>query len=133
MKIIIGIILCMPFVAWAQDMEAMMKQMQEMQACMEKVDQSELASFGEKGQKLEANVKALCASGDRGRAQDEVIAFSKTVADSKALKQMNKCLEMIKGAMAGMMPEKQAMPFSEFDESDYADMHVCDADSFKAK
>ena len=48
------------------DMQKMMQKMQEMQACMEKVDQSELKSIEQRSQQIEAEVKSLCAGGKRG-------------------------------------------------------------------
>ena len=44
------------------DMQKMMQQMQEAQACMEKIDQSQLDALEKKAKQFEAEMKSLCAA-----------------------------------------------------------------------
>ena len=55
------------------DMQKMMQQMQEAQACMEKIDQSQLDALEKKAKQFEAEMKSLCASGKRAAAQDRAM------------------------------------------------------------
>lgn len=100
------------------DMQNMMQKMQEMQACMEKIDKTELKRFEQRSYQLEADVKSLCASGKRSAAQDKAMTFSKEMINSDAMKTMRKCTAGLKE----MMPK---IPFADQDV-DYSSRHVCD-------
>ena len=131
MKKLAIILLCLaPITSYAQnpmgmseaDMDKMMRQMQEAQACMEKIDQAELDALEKKANQFEAEMKSLCASGKRDQAQEKAMVYVKQVVNSSAVKQARKCGEMMKGAMQGM---GQSMPFMDEDK-DYTSQHVCD-------
>ena len=76
-KLAITLLCLTPIISFAQnpmgmseaDMQKMMQQMQEAQACMEKIDQAELDVLEKKAEKFEAEMKSLCASGKRDAAQ----------------------------------------------------------------
>jgi len=89
-----------------QDMQKMMQMMQQAQACMEKVDTSQLEKLHEKGQRVETRVKKLCKAGDTAAALREGMAFAKTVNSSSALKQMRKCTDKLRGMLP---PQTMAM------------------------
>ena len=65
-KLAITILCLLPVISFAQnpmgmseaDMQKMMQQMQEAQACMEKIDQSELERLEKKAQSFEAETKS---------------------------------------------------------------------------
>jgi len=130
-KLTITLLCLLPITSFAQnpmgmseaDMQKMMVQMQEAQACMEKVDQSQLKALENKSKQFQADMKSLCASGKRGEAQDKAIAFSKEVMNDPAVKQVRKCSEKMKGMMQGMT---QNMPYMGEDK-DYSNTHVCDS------
>lgn len=121
-------LLCLiPIISFAQnpmgtsqeDMEKMMQQMQEAQACMEKIDQSELEALERKAEKFEAEMKSLCVSGKRDAAQEKAMVYTKEIVKSSAVQAAKKCSEKMKGMM-------QAMPMMDQDK-DYSSQHVCDS------
>lgn len=103
------------------DMQNLMQVMQKMQECMAKVDQQELERLEEEGNKMEAELKALCEQGKRDKAQKKAIAFSKKIMKNPALIQMKECGELTKG----MMPPGSEEPTLD-EEFDFTNRHVCD-------
>ena len=102
-----------------QDMQKMMQQMEEVQACMAKIDQSELEVLERKAEIFEAEMKSLCASGKRDAAQQKAMVYTKEIVKSAAVQAAKKCSEKMKGMM-------QAMPMMDQDK-DYSSLHVCDS------
>lgn len=120
--------LLMPAMAIAQnypgmsdgDMQNMMQQMQEAQACMQGIDQSRMKSFEQRASKIESDIKTLCANGERDAAQEEAIAFAREMDGDPDIQKMRKCGEK----MRGMMP---AMPYmDQAKASGTSGGHVCD-------
>jgi UTP:GlnB (protein PII) uridylyltransferase len=127
MKILsIIILLIMPAIASAQnyrgmneqDMQKMMQQMQEMETCMQNIDQTKLKALEQRSNQFEAEMKSLCADGRRDEAQTKAIAFGREFSTDPTIQAMRKCGEL----MQGVMP---VMPFMDEDE-DYSSRHVCD-------
>ncbi len=120
------LLLLIPMIAAAQnyqgmneeDMQKVMQQMQKMQACMQNVDQDKLKALEQRSKKFEAEVKSMCDSGKRDKAQQKAISFGMEIAKDPSMQQMRKCGELSKG----MMPK---MPFMDQDK-DYSSHHVCD-------
>lgn len=100
------------------DMQKMIQQMEKMQSCMEKVDESKLKALEKRSHQMEAEVKSLCASGKRDEAQKEAIAFGKEIANNATMQSMMKCGEIMKQAMP-------KMTFTGLDKES-ANIHVCD-------
>ena len=100
------------------DMQQMMQQMEKMQSCMQKVDTSRLKALEQRSQKMEAEVRSLCASGKRDAAQEKAIAFGKTVSSDPAMKTLARCGEMMKDAMPDIS-------FTDLEKAG-ANFHVCD-------
>ncbi len=96
----------------------MMQQMQNMQSCMQNVDQEQLKMLEQRAYQTEADVKSLCASGKRDKAQERAISFGKEISKDPTMQAMKKCGE----GMKGMMPK---MPFTNQGE-DHSSQHVCD-------
>jgi len=122
-KMIITIsFLLLPVAAVAQDIpdmgEEMMLRMQNMQTCMEGVDQSALQAFELRSSQMDNEVKALCASGKRDEAQQMAISFGQEVAKTPALQEIKRCGEMMEGAAMPNMPLVK--------DTDYSIHHVCD-------
>ena len=107
-------------------MQKMMQQMQQAQACMAGVDQSELKKFEQRTNQMEASVKALCASGKRDEAQQEAIAFGREVASTPTMQKMQECGKMMQGAMPGMPAVKATI--SIFATSDILPTGICLSD-----
>ena len=130
-KLVITLLCLMPITSFAQnpmgmseaDMQKMMQKMQEAQACMEKIDQSELDALEKKSKQFETEMKSLCASGKRDEAQERAMVYMKEIVNSSAVKEAKRCGEMMKGMMQGMM---QDVPFMNQDK-DYSSQHVCDS------
>jgi len=130
-KLTITLLCLTPIISFAQnpmgmseaDMQNMVQQMQEAQACMEKIDRSELDALEKKAKKFEAEMKSLCASGKRDAAQEKAMVYMKQIVNSSAVKEAMRCGKMMAGAMQGMM---QNMPLMDL-EKDYSRQHVCDS------
>lgn len=105
-----------------QDMQNMMVQVQEVQACMQTIDQNELNKLQEESKKIEAEVKSLCNNSKRDEAQDKAMAYSKEVINSTAMATMRKCTENLSGALKGMMPDLSPEKIAK----DFSGKHVCD-------
>ena len=129
MKISTGILaLLLPLTSIAQnyqgmsesDMQNMRQQMQEMQTCMQGIDQSRMKEFEQRAHKVEAEMKSLCASGKRDAAQQEAMAFAREVSSNPDIQKMRKCGEKMKGMMPRMPYMDQA------NEPDNSASHVCD-------
>jgi len=102
------------------DAQNMMLQMQKMQACMQSVDQSRLKAYEQQANKVQAEVKTLCASGKRDEAQQKAVAFAQEFAGDPDTMKMMECSKMMSSAMP-------AMPFmDQANESDNSVKHVCD-------
>lgn len=120
------LVMFMPILAMAQnyqgmsgaDMQKMMQQMQEMQSCMQNVDQADMNKLQQRSRQMEAEVKSLCAAGKRDEAQEKVISFGKQMAKDPAVQTMKKCGEKMQGAMP-------AMPFME-QGKEHSSHHICD-------
>ena len=102
------------------DMQNMMQQMQEAQACMQGIDQSRLEAFELQARKTESEIKSLCASGKRDAAQQEAMAFAREIKSDPDIQKMLGCGEK----MRGMMP---AMPYlDQVNASGESGGHLCD-------
>jgi hypothetical protein len=102
------------------DTRNMMLQMQEMQDCMQRVDQSRLQAFEQRASKVEAEVKSLCAGGKRDAAQQQAVTFSQEMAGDTEIQKVVECTKI----MSGIMP---MMPFLDrASEPGKSARHVCD-------
>ena len=101
------------------DMQNMMQQMEQMQSCMEKIDEKELKALEKRSKQMEREVKALCNSGKRNEAQKKAIEFGKDMAKDPTIKQMAQCGEMMKARFSHMT-------FA-IEQKANDDTHVCDA------
>ena len=129
MRLSTGLIsLLLPALAIAQnyqgmsesDMQNMMQQMQEMQTCMENIDQPRLKAFEQQASKLESEVKSLCANGKRDAAQQKTMAFAQEMSSNPDIQKMMECGEK----MRGMMPTMPYMDKTKASDTDGG--HVCD-------
>jgi hypothetical protein len=106
-----------------EDMQKMMQQLQQMQSCLENIDQAELNALDQRSSQMRAKVESLCAKGKRDEAQEAAISFGKEVAQNPTIQSAKKCTEMVSSEMMrGMMPK---MPFMDLDK-DLTSNHVCD-------
>lgn len=119
----IVLLLLLPIVAMAQSYQGMSEadmqnMMQEMQACMQNVDQNKLKALEQRSNQFEAEMKSMCASGKRDEAQTKAIAFGMEIRNDPTIQAMRKCGEIMKGMMPMMPIMKQ--------DKDFSKHHVCD-------
>ncbi len=120
------LLLSMPIFAVAQnfqdmsqeDMQKMMQQMQQAQACIQKVDQNELKALEQRSNQFQAEVKSLCADGKRNEAQQKALVFGREIVKDPTMQAVKKCSEVVTVGM----PE---MPYTD-PEKYLAEHHVCD-------
>ncbi|WP_205342554.1 hypothetical protein [Denitrificimonas caeni] len=106
----------------ANEHEQMMQQMMQMQSCMaENVDASYLEGMAKNSEKMVDQIKQLCQSGQRQKAQDTAIVFAKDMQKNPNFQAMQKCMTQLGGAF----PSVQAMQ-EDFDLDDLNKNHVCD-------
>ena len=104
------------------DMQKMMQQAQEMQACMAKVDRSKLKTLENKGRQLQAKIKKLCAAGKRDEALSTAMREGMELSNDPSVKEMRKCSDLMPD-MSGMMPD---LPYTDAgSEKDKSDKHIC--------
>ncbi len=126
MRYLLVILVLFPVAAFAQSHQGMppnmqqldMEQMQKAMACMQNIDMSALEGLEEEAKKIEAEVGALCRSGNRDEALDKVMAYGKEMMSKPELKKMRECGKLA----AGMLPQ---MPFDTF-EGEGKNTHICD-------
>ncbi len=140
MRFLIYIFILFPVVIFAQDhprvspnmpldMEQMQRNMQQMDmgkmqkamACMKNIDRSALEGLEEEGEKMEAEITAMCRSGNRDAAQDKAMGYGREMMSRPEIKKMRECSKLA----AGMLPK---MPFEDFEEKTQ-NQHVCDDSS----
>lgn len=129
MKIATGfVVLLLPVMAIAQgypgmseqDMQNMMQQMQEMENCMQSVDQSKMEAWEQRGKKLQAEIDSLCANGKRDAANNKAMAFAMEMSSDPDIQKMKQCGEK----MRSVMPP---LPYMNLDSTgEKSGSHVCD-------
>ncbi|MCP3868938.1 MAG: hypothetical protein GY703_12735 [Gammaproteobacteria bacterium] len=126
MRVPVVVLLMLPLVVTAQshqgmseeDMQKMMQQMQGMKSCMENIDQEEMQKLERRSRKMEAEIRSLCARGERDEAQSQAMKFGLEMSGDPTIKALGACGEMMKG----MMPQ---MLFNDRPEEP-GSYHVCD-------
>ncbi len=121
--LLLSLILLNPVAVIAQNFPGMpqmdMQKLQQMQECMQQVDQTQLQAIEKQQQQFDTEIRALCKNGKRDQAQQKAIAYAKKMMNNPAIKAMQKCGEIARG----MMPE---MPVTRM-EKELESQHVCDA------
>lgn len=105
-----------------QQMQQMMMQnmqnLEKVSNCFAQVDQHAFKDLEVRAKAMEAEVKKLCAAGQRDAAEAKAIAFGKEINANPELQKMRQC-----GAMYNKMP----LPGQFFpkDEKDTNRKHIC--------
>lgn len=102
-------------------MQQMIQQMNEMQRCLQQIDEIELQKNQENMSRLENKLRALCSAGKRDEAQTEALKFSREMQDSKIFKQIQSCTQEMQ--QQGFMPK---LPTLEIDDQGNSQTHICD-------
>jgi hypothetical protein len=129
MKItVITVLMLLPAVTFAQnapdmnsiDMQNIMKQIEEMESCMQAIDETKINELKDNSIHIEAEIAALCKDGKRSQAQEKTVLYGKKMLNDATMKAMIKCSEPMKGIM-------KATPIVPFDaNAETKDKHVCD-------
>ncbi len=128
MKILMTVLtLVVAATAWAQQpgmtpemMQNMQRSMGEMQKCFASIDQKALERLQAQAKEMEAEVKRLCAAGDRAGAQDKALAYGIQMSKDPELQKMRKCGEAFQSmAMPGQF-------FPEDKTEQESRQHICD-------
>lgn len=100
-------------------MQQMLEKIQAMQNCMKNVDKSALKALEQQAKQFSAEVKQLCAVGQRDEAQQRAIGFGREIAANKAMQLTKKCSE----GLNGLAPDLAvAESYAESDKP----RHICD-------
>ena len=86
-----------------QQMQQLMQQAQQMQACFANVDQQALMALGEKARAVESEVRTHCQAGRKAEALRTAVQFGQSISQDKNVQAARKCGEQIEGQMRGMM------------------------------
>lgn len=105
------------------DMSAMMGKMQEMQACMSKIDQEKLKSLQKKAMGMHKKIQSLCDDGKTDEAQKTAMEFAIQMKDSPELTQMRDCTK----DMPAMMKEHMMQPKVEEMNKEFSQKDICEA------
>ena len=98
------------------------KLMQDLEQCMAKIDQAELAKLEQEGEKFEEELKALCLQGERDKAQKMAIEYSEEMKKNPVLVQMNACAKISEK----MVPEGTMLDEEDEEDFDPSKDHACD-------
>ena len=129
MKYVISlIVLVLPCFAGAQDFqnmspeerEAMMAKVQETQACLQAIDQSDLDALQSRIESMAGEVKGLCKAGKRSEAQSTAIEYGKDMIADPTLNAMRECV----AKMGQTIPQAA---WAELEDSEDAPHQVCDS------
>jgi len=125
-KLAMGLILVIPMTSSAQnymemnqaDLEKMLQQVDQIQSCLEKIDQSQLKALDTRTQKMEAEVQSLCASGKRDAAQAKAIAYGNEIRNDSTMRMLAECGGMMEDATTGAS-------YTDLQKAG-AEYHICD-------
>jgi hypothetical protein len=108
----------------AAQTEQMMKKVQEMQACLQKVIPQAMETLQARAKTVgEEQLQALCAAGERDAALQRALADSRQMADAHDLRALSACGDLAKDLMTGLPPPSGAATAENNDGCG----HVCDS------
>jgi hypothetical protein len=137
--VVVCAVLCFPIAGVAQDLsdidpaaidsalqqidpatvDAFMQQAQKIQICMANIDQAEVTRVRAEADAKAAEVRAMCASGERAAAQSEAIIYGKQLAEEPVVLEAKACL-----GIAGLAIPQTT--WAGLDDSETVQAHVCD-------
>jgi TolA-binding protein len=100
-----------------QQLQGMMQQVQAMQACVAKIDQQKLEVIRKESEQITADIKSMCAAGERDAAQSKAIAFGKKTVNEPVMLELQACA----GIMNLSIPQSA---WAEL-ENENTQVHVC--------
>ena len=86
--------------AFAEQMQkAMSAQGNDMMACYQKIDQAEMQKLQSETEAKQAEIKAMCAAGNRQAAEKEAMRFGMAMQNRPVVKQLQACGKDLKQSM----------------------------------
>ena len=101
-------------------MQKMMEEMQKYEKCMSKIQQSQFLEMQRLQEQFEEEVRALCASGNRDKAQKRAIKFGKEMSNHPVITEISKCGKLLTSELA-----KEELEDMDFDYES-SSINVCD-------
>lgn len=102
-----------------QQMQQMMQQVQQMQKCMGTIDPAKMQAFASQGQKMGAEVKALCQAGKRDEAMKVAMRYGQQMASDPAMQKIRSC-------SADLVSQLGPLAQYDGDERHHEKQHICD-------
>jgi hypothetical protein len=99
--------------------DALIQQVQRIEACLVKIDQSEVARLRTEADVKATEIRALCAQGERAAAQSQAIAYGKLLLEEPVVIEAKACL----GVSGLAIPQTT---WAQLEDSETAQTHVCD-------
>jgi len=104
-------------------MESMMQGAAQMAACFQNLDQDKLRAMGEEGKAMQAQLKQLCAAGEREQAQEMAMGYGMKFIASEEFQKLQQCGELAQQMMPAL-PDYAA--YADPDSEENQNRHVCD-------
>ena len=101
-------------------MQKMMEEMQKYEECMSKIQQSQFIEIQRLEEEFVEEVRPLCASGNRDKAQKRAIKFGKDMSNHPVFTEIRKCGKLLTSELA-----KKDLDDMDFDYES-SSIHVCD-------
>ncbi len=103
-----------------ENFQRLMRQANEMQACMARLDPNAMERLRARGEEMVADVRALCVAGERDMAASRAMQYAQEMASSPDLRAIEECGSLASQLMADL-------PFATPDAADGSGpAHVCD-------
>jgi len=140
MKFVIACLaVCLPLLATAQDLggidqetidsvinqvdpatvDAVVKQAQRIEACLAKLDQTEVTRLKAEADAKASEIRSMCASGERAEAQTQAVTFGKQLEQEPVVIEAKACI-----GIAGLAIPQTT--WASLEDSETAQTHVCD-------
>ncbi|MCP4002271.1 MAG: hypothetical protein GY727_15280 [Gammaproteobacteria bacterium] len=124
---LVSVVMLLPLMANAQNFgnidpttaALLLKQVEKAKACMDKVDQDELAVLQAEAEAKRDEVLAMCEAGKRDQAQAETIAYAEQSMQKPIVKEFQACM-----GVAGVTIPMLAM--MQLQNPETTGTHVCD-------
>ncbi|PCJ16299.1 MAG: hypothetical protein COB04_11105 [Gammaproteobacteria bacterium] len=94
--------------------------MQQLQSCLQGIDQSTIQNIQRQAQQIKSEVDALCQSGRRNEAQNKAFSASKALVSNPAVQKLTQC-----GQTLASIPSIGTL-IPNLSGTDLSNKHVCD-------
>ncbi len=103
-----------------ENFQRLLRQANEMQICLSRLEPNTMERLRARGEEMVADVRALCAAGERDMAASRAMQYAQDMANSPELRAIEECGSLASQLMADL-------PFATPDAADGSGpAHVCD-------